>query len=77
MRRQPAEAVIAVRQKIVHGSVSMVDMALRELTDKRQAHKTSELRASRCAGFGCGQVTQAAGQSSTKQRKILCGAGIA
>ena len=31
LRRQQAEAVIAARTKIVHGAVSMVDMALREL----------------------------------------------
>lgn len=34
LRRQQAEAVIDARQKIVHGAVSMVDMALRELTEK-------------------------------------------
>jgi regulator of protease activity HflC (stomatin/prohibitin superfamily) len=34
LRRQQAEAVIAARQKIVHGAVGMVDMALRELSDK-------------------------------------------
>jgi regulator of protease activity HflC (stomatin/prohibitin superfamily) len=34
LRRQQAEAVIAARQKIVHGAVSMVEMALRELQDK-------------------------------------------
>jgi regulator of protease activity HflC (stomatin/prohibitin superfamily) len=34
LRRQQAEAVIAARQKIVHGAVSMVDMALRELAEK-------------------------------------------
>ncbi len=34
LRRQQAEAVIAARQKIVHGAVSMVDMALKELADK-------------------------------------------
>jgi regulator of protease activity HflC (stomatin/prohibitin superfamily) len=34
LRRQQAEAVIAARQKIVHGAVSMVDMALRELAAK-------------------------------------------
>ncbi len=34
LRRQQAEAVIAARTKIVHGAVSMVDMALRELSDK-------------------------------------------
>jgi regulator of protease activity HflC (stomatin/prohibitin superfamily) len=35
LRRQQAEAVIAARQKIVHGAVSMVDMALKELTAKQ------------------------------------------
>jgi hypothetical protein len=34
LRRQQAEAVIAARQKIVHGAVSMVEMALRELQEK-------------------------------------------
>ena len=35
LRRQQAEAVIAARQKIVHGAVSMVDMALRGLAEKQ------------------------------------------
>jgi regulator of protease activity HflC (stomatin/prohibitin superfamily) len=35
LRRQQAEAVIAARQKIVQGAVSMVDMALRELAEKQ------------------------------------------
>ena len=34
LRRQQAEAVIAARATIVRGAVSMVDMALRELTEK-------------------------------------------
>jgi regulator of protease activity HflC (stomatin/prohibitin superfamily) len=34
LRRQQAEAVIAARQKIVHGAVSMVDMAIRELQER-------------------------------------------
>jgi regulator of protease activity HflC (stomatin/prohibitin superfamily) len=34
LRRQQAEAVIAARQKIVTGAVGMVDMALRELSEK-------------------------------------------
>jgi regulator of protease activity HflC (stomatin/prohibitin superfamily) len=34
LRRQQAEAVIAARQKIVQGAVSMVDMALKELAEK-------------------------------------------
>jgi regulator of protease activity HflC (stomatin/prohibitin superfamily) len=31
LRRQQAEAIIAARQKIVHGAVSMVEMALKDL----------------------------------------------
>jgi len=45
LRRQQAEAVIAARQKIVHGAVSMVDMALRELADKDVVHLDDERRA--------------------------------
>jgi regulator of protease activity HflC (stomatin/prohibitin superfamily) len=43
LRRQQAEAVIAARQKIVLGAVSMVDMALREL-DSKQVVKLDEER---------------------------------
>jgi regulator of protease activity HflC (stomatin/prohibitin superfamily) len=57
LRRQQAEAVIAARQKIVHGAVSMVDMALRELKEKsvvdldpdRQAAMVSNLLVVLCA----------------------------
>lgn len=35
LRRQQAEAVIAARQKIVQGAVSMVDMALEEIAEKQ------------------------------------------
>jgi len=35
LRRQQAEAVIAARQKIVQGAVSMVDMALKEIAQKQ------------------------------------------
>lgn len=35
LRRQQAEAVIAARQKIVHGAVSMVQMALHDLAEKQ------------------------------------------
>jgi regulator of protease activity HflC (stomatin/prohibitin superfamily) len=45
LRRQQAEAVIAARQKIVHGAVSMVDMALRELADKKVVNLDDERRA--------------------------------
>ena len=45
LRRQQAEAVIAARQKIVHGAVSMVDMALKELAEKEVVHLDEERRA--------------------------------
>jgi regulator of protease activity HflC (stomatin/prohibitin superfamily) len=46
LRRQQAEAVIAARQKIVHGAVSMVDMALRELAEKQVVRLDDERKAS-------------------------------
>jgi regulator of protease activity HflC (stomatin/prohibitin superfamily) len=46
LRRQQAEAVIAARQKIVHGAVSMVDMALRELAAKQVVKLDDERQAS-------------------------------
>jgi regulator of protease activity HflC (stomatin/prohibitin superfamily) len=57
LRRQQAEAVIAARQKIVHGAVSMVDMALRglsehnivELDNERKAAMVSNLLVVLCA----------------------------
>jgi regulator of protease activity HflC (stomatin/prohibitin superfamily) len=45
LRRQQAEAVIAARQKIVHGAVSMVHMALQELAEKEVVHLDDERRA--------------------------------
>jgi len=45
LRRQQAEAVIAARQKIVHGAVSMVDMALRELGEKNVVQLDEERKA--------------------------------
>ncbi|SKA75256.1 SPFH domain / Band 7 family protein [Prosthecobacter debontii] len=46
LRRQQAEAVIAARQKIVHGAVSMVEMALNELAEKQVVSLDDERRAS-------------------------------
>jgi regulator of protease activity HflC (stomatin/prohibitin superfamily) len=45
LRRQQAEAVIAARRTIVHGAVSMVDMALRELTEKSVVKLDEERKA--------------------------------
>lgn len=45
LRRQQAEAVIAARQKIVQGAVSMVEMALKELAEKQVLVLDDERRA--------------------------------
>jgi len=45
LRRQQAEAVIAARQKIVHGAVSMVEMALNELAQKKVVELDAERKA--------------------------------
>ena len=57
LRRQQAEAIIAARQKIVTGAVSMVEMALQalserevvELNDERKAAMVSNLMVVLCA----------------------------
>ena len=57
LRRQQAEAIIAARKKIVHGAVSMVQMALNELSakqvveldDERKAAMVSNLMTVLCA----------------------------
>ncbi|MCX5635383.1 MAG: SPFH domain-containing protein [Planctomycetota bacterium] len=46
LRRQQAEAIIAARQKIVHGAVSMVEMALRELSEQKVVILDDERKAS-------------------------------
>ena len=46
LRRQQAEAVIAARTKIVHGAVSMVQMALNELSEKNIVVLDEERKAS-------------------------------
>ena len=45
LRRQQAEAIIAARQKIVHGAVSMVEMALHELSEKHVVNLDDERKA--------------------------------
>lgn len=57
LRRQQAEAIIAARSKIVHGAVSMVEMALKglserdivQLDDERRAAMVSNLLVVLCA----------------------------
>jgi regulator of protease activity HflC (stomatin/prohibitin superfamily) len=45
LRRQQAEAIIAARQKIVHGAVSMVQMALTDLAEKQIVQLDEERKA--------------------------------
>ncbi len=45
LRRQQAEAIIDARQKIVHGAVSMVQMALKELTENKVLELDEERKA--------------------------------
>lgn len=45
LRSQQAEMVIAARQKIVHGAVSMVEMALKDLAEKEVVQLDDERRA--------------------------------
>lgn len=57
LRRQQASAIIAAREKIVEGAVSMVDMALQQITEKgmvalddeRKATMVSNLMVTLCA----------------------------
>lgn len=46
LRRQQAEAIIAARRKIVHGAVSMVEMALNDLKEKGVIEFDPERKAS-------------------------------
>lgn len=45
LRRQQAEAVIAARTKIVHGAVSMVEMALKDLAERQVVSLDDERKA--------------------------------
>jgi regulator of protease activity HflC (stomatin/prohibitin superfamily) len=45
LRRQQAEAVIAARTKLVEGAVTMVDMALKQLSDKKVVELDDERKA--------------------------------
>ncbi len=46
LRRQQAEAIIDARQKIVHGAVSMVQMALKDLAENQVVELDEERKAS-------------------------------
>ncbi|MDD2715096.1 MAG: SPFH domain-containing protein [Candidatus Wallbacteria bacterium] len=62
LRRQQAEAVIAARQKIVHGAVSMVEMALRELSEKKVLILDEERKAAMVSNL----LVVLCGESETK-----------
>jgi SPFH domain / Band 7 family len=62
LRRQQAEAIIAARQKIVHGAVSMVQMALDELATKQVVELDNDRKAAMVSNLlvvlcGEGEVT--------------------
>ena len=45
LRRQQAEAVISARKKLVEGAVTMVEMALQQLSEKDVVHLDDERKA--------------------------------
>jgi regulator of protease activity HflC (stomatin/prohibitin superfamily) len=45
LRRQQAEAIIAARTKIVHGAVTMVEMALKDLSERKVIELDDERKA--------------------------------
>jgi len=62
LRRQQAEAIIAARQKIVHGAVSMVQMALEDLAANKVVELDNERKAAMVSNLlvvlcGEGEVT--------------------
>ncbi len=67
LRRQQADAIIAAREKIVEGAVSMVDMALKklseeeivELDEERKAAMVSNLLVVLCADEAATPVVNA------------------
>ena len=71
LRRQQAEAVIAARQKIVQGAVSMVDMALKELAEKQVVVLDDERRAAMVSNLHGGAVRRERGPSRREHRNAL------
>lgn len=73
LRRQQAEAIIAARKKIVHGAVSMVEMALAELSEKKVIELDEERKAAMVGNLLvvlCGE-TQAEPVINTGSTKAL------
>jgi regulator of protease activity HflC (stomatin/prohibitin superfamily) len=73
LRRQQASAIIAARQKIVEGAVSMVEMALHQLTERhivemdeqRKANMVSNLMVVLCSEHNAQPVLNMGSQTST------------
>ena len=64
LRRQQAEAIIAARQKIVHGAVSMVQMALQRAgreASRRRSTRSARRRWSATCWSSCAANTRPAG----------------
>ena len=71
LRRQQAEAIIDARQKIVHGAVSMVDMALRELAEKNVVELDSGTQGGHDQQPDGGAVRRVRGASGGERRYPL------
>jgi len=46
LQRQQAQAIIAARKKIVEGAVSMVQMAIQQLSERKVVEMTDEKKSS-------------------------------
>ncbi len=71
LRRQQAEAIIAARQKIVHGAVSMVEMALTELSAKKVVELDDERRAAMVSNLMVGAVRRIRGAARHQHRHAV------
>jgi len=68
LRRQQAEAVIAARTKMVHGAVSMVEMALHELSSKKVVHLDVERKAAMVSNLLVGSLWRVRSASGDQYR---------
>src|SRR5215469_216256 len=71
LRRQQAEAVIAARQKIVQGAVSMVDMALKEIAQKQVLALDDERKATMVSNLDGGALRRIRSPSGAEHGHTL------
>ena len=71
LRRQQAEAIIAARTKIVHGAVSMVQMALNELSERRVVELDDERRGGDGEQLVDGAVRRIGGAARSQHRHAV------